>query len=145
MNIYFDEKSQYDELIKKCCEAVIAEENYAEEAEVSFTFVADEEIRELNSQYRGIDKPTDVLSFPINELNPDTNAINLGDIIISGETASRQAVEYNHSKEREIAFLTIHGMLHLLGYDHEESEEAEKNMREKQTNILDGLELGIVK
>jgi len=143
MKIYFSHDSKFNKLIKKSCEAVLREEGFDSDAEVSFTLVSDAEIRDLNKQYRGLDKPTDVLSFPVNELNPDTNAMNLGDIIISIEAAARQASEYGHGIEREIAFLTIHSMLHLLGYNHENNRNEEKVMREKQTRILDKLGLKV--
>ena len=118
--------------------------------EVSVVFANDQYIRELNRQYRGKDQSTDVLSFALNEgEEPDiiiesgeTAEILLGDIIISLETASRQAEEYHHGLEREMAYLTVHGMLHLLGYDHEkEPDKAE--MRAEEEYVL-GL-LGIVR
>jgi probable rRNA maturation factor len=143
MRIYFDNDSKFNQLIEQACTAVLAEEGYTNDAEVSFSLVSDAEIRELNKQYRGSDKPTDVLSFPMNELNPDTGAINLGDIIISLETAERQATEYGHSIERELAFLSVHSMLHLLGYEHED-DAGDKAMREKQTRILNRLGLAII-
>lgn len=94
-------------------------------AEVSITLTDNAYIHELNRQYRKIDRPTDVLSFALNEgVEPEVKdgpAINvLGDIIISVERAQEQAADYGHSLRREMAFLTVHGMLHLLGYDHME-------------------------
>lgn len=112
----------------------------AEQCEVSLVLVDDEYIHELNRDYRGIDRPTDVLSFALNE-GEEPEVIDgpeeslLGDIIISLETATRQAIEYNHSLERELAFLTVHGMLHLLGYDHEEENDRQQ-MREQEEHIL---------
>ena len=111
--------------------------------EVSLMFTDDETIHEMNREYRGIDRPTDVLSFALEEGEeeeiyggPEENL--LGDIIISVETAVRQAEEYGHSVEREMAFLALHGRLHLLGYDHmEENEKAQ--MREKEEIILNKL------
>jgi len=102
----------------KCCTSTLQFEKYPHLSEASLTLVSDEEIRSLNRKYRKIDSPTDVLSFLMGESNYETNAVVLGDIIISVETAIRQAKQYGHSLEREMAFLTIHGMLHLLGYDH---------------------------
>lgn len=96
---------------------------------VSFLVTRDEQIRRLNEKYRQIDKATDVLSFPSGE------RVFLGDIAISLERAKEQAKEYNHSVEREIAFLTAHSMLHLMGYDHQTREE-EEVMRSKQREIL---------
>ncbi len=112
----------------------------AESTEVSVVLADDEYIRQLNHQYRGKDCSTDVLSFALNEgEEPDIvdgpDEILLGDIIISLETAVRQAEEYNHSLERELAFLTVHGMLHLLGYDHEKEEDRCK-MRSEEEHIL---------
>jgi len=108
-----------------------------EETEVSITFVENEEIRELNKTYRSIDKPTDVLSFPFdNSFNLPVKV--LGDVVISTEKAVSQAEEYGHSLNREIAFLMVHGFLHLLGYDHETAE-AEKEMFGLQKELLQGF------
>lgn len=119
-----------------------------EHAEVSVVFVDDEYIRELNSQYRGKDTATDVLSFALDEgdepevlAGPDECL--LGDIVISLETAVRQAEDFSHSLEREIAYLTVHGMLHLVGYDHENDEAEKARMREREEYILG--QLGIVR
>lgn len=101
--------------------------------EISLLMTNDEVIREYNNQYRGKDKPTDVLSFPMEEDNI------LGDIAISYDTAKRQAEENEINIDRETAFLFIHGLLHLLGYDHETSEEDEKEMFELQEKILKKL------
>ena len=108
--------------------------------EVSVVLCDDDYIRQLNLAYRGKDSPTDVLSFALNEgeENPITDGPQenlLGDIIISLDRAVSQAEEYGHSVEREIAFLTLHGMLHLLGYDHEE-EEDRREMRAEEEHIL---------
>lgn len=112
-------------------------------AEVSLMFTDDETIHEMNREYRGIDRSTDVLSFALEEGEeeeiyggPEENL--LGDIIISVETATRQAEEYGHSVEREMAFLALHGMLHLLGYDHMEEEERQE-MRAQEEAILASL------
>lgn len=133
-------------LIRRCCHAVLTYEKFSGDAEVSVSFVDNEQIHELNREYRNVDRPTDVLSFPLGEngvydTNNATGAYVLGDIVISMETAFKQAREYGHSLEREIGFLTVHSMLHLLGYDHETSPLDECNMREKQEAILG--ELGI--
>lgn len=101
------------------------------------------EVRTLNNDFRGIDKTTDVLSFPLHEINPENDFLMLGDIVINAELARERAREYNHSEEREVAFLTVHSMLHLLGYEHEGDKKGEKLMREKQTKILCGLGYGI--
>ena len=133
-------------LIRKCCHAVLESEGFTEDAEVSVSFVNNEEIQRLNKEFRGIDRSTDVLSFPLGENDefdedPDTGAAQLGDIVISLETAEKQSQIYGHSLEREVGFLTVHSMLHLLGYDHEESSLQERIMREKEEAIL--TELGV--
>lgn len=131
-------------LIRRCCHAVAVSENFDDDFEVSVSFVDDNEIHKLNKQFRDMDRPTDVLSFPLGEngvydVNNETGASLLGDIVISIQTALRQAELYGHSLEREIGFLTVHSMLHLLGYDHEESKLQERIMREKEETILNSL------
>jgi probable rRNA maturation factor len=128
-------------LIRRCCNAVLALENFEDSAEVSVRFVNNEQIRQLNNQYRNIDKETDVLSFPLGEngsydVNMDTGAKMLGDIVISMEKAVEQAKLYNHPLQREVGFLTVHSMLHLLGYDHENGGLEEVRMREKEETVL---------
>lgn len=128
-------------LIRRCCHAVLEEEGFADSAEVSVRFVDNETIHELNKEYRNIDRPTDVLSFPLGEngeydTNLATGAKLLGDIVISVPKAMEQAEEFNHSLEREIGFLTVHSMLHLLGYDHEAGGIEEVRMREKEETVL---------
>jgi probable rRNA maturation factor len=114
------------------------------------TFTDNEGIHALNKKFREVDKPTDVLSFPLFDFEGETEeppideiVHNLGDIVISLEKAKEQAEEYGHSFEREVAFLCVHSMLHLLGYDHERSDEEDKEMRAKQTEIMKimGLEV----
>ena len=121
------------------------------DAEVSVLLVDDATIRELNSEYRGKDYATDVLSFPLEEETAEGEEPAviggpaermLGDIVISVETAQKQASEYGHSVERELAFLTIHGLLHLLGHDHEQGEDAAKVMRSEEKRILEALGIG---
>ena len=117
----------------------------AEDAEVSVTLTDDVHIRELNRTYRGIDRPTDVLSFALTE-SDEPEIIGapvgevLGDLVISLERVAPQAEEYGHTPLRELSFLTVHGMLHLLGYDHMEEEER-LEMEEEQRHIME--ELGI--
>lgn len=128
-------------LIRRCCNAVLALEKFDSKAEVSVSFVDNETIHQLNKQYRNVDRPTDVLSFPLGEngiydLNHETGAKLLGDIVISAEKAFEQAELYNHSLQREIGFLTVHSMLHLLGYDHENGGMEEVHMREKEETVL---------
>lgn len=137
-------------LIRKSCNATLKLEGIESQAEVDVTLVNDEEIKEMNSKYRNIDSATDVLSFPLSEngkfdKNPETGALMLGDIVISVDHALAQSNLYGHSIEREIAFLTIHSMLHLLGYDHEQGGLQQMTMREKEENVLDALGLAINK
>lgn len=132
-------------LIDKVALKCLVYEEFDTECEISVSLVTPEEIRSINKQFRGIDKETDVLSFPQltfreaeeAEVNENDEII-LGDIIISVDRAKEQAEEFGHSFEREIAFLTAHSMLHLLGYDHMEEDE-EKIMFSKQKEILDIL------
>ena len=142
-----DETGTIDEAVEKLVSDLLAhaaqEEGFLGETEVSVTFMGDEEIRHVNAEYRGIDKPTDVISFALEEMTEGEVAIIaeqdmptiLGDIIISVDTAKRQAVEYEHSINREIGFLALHGFLHLLGYDHMTTEE-EAKMFGRQKEIL---------
>lgn len=132
-------------LIRRCCQAVLATEGFGKDAEVSVSFVSNNEIKNLNNIYRNKDSVTDVLSFPLTgedgsvEVNPETGAVQLGDVVISLETAVKQAQNYGHSLEREIGFLTVHSMLHLLGYDHETSQLDQRIMREKEESVLEKL------
>ncbi len=133
-------------LVRRCCTAVLINELFDGPAEVSVTFTDDVHIRELNKQYRDIDKSTDVLSFPLGEngeydINHDTGAKILGDIVISIDHAEAQAEEYGHTLQREIGFLTVHSMLHLLGYDHVNGGLEEVRMREKEETVLTKLGL----
>lgn len=133
-------------LIRRCCTAVLVMEGFTTDAEVSVTLVDNERIRKLNSQYRNIDKETDVLSFPLGvdgvyDVNFDTGDAQLGDIVLSIPKALEQAEDYGHSLEREIGYLTVHSMLHLLGYDHENGGLELVRMREKEEKAL--TELGL--
>ncbi len=133
-------------LIRKCCVATLIANNMSGKYEVNVTFKDNEQIRELNRQFRDKDKSTDVLSFPLGEdgvfdLNPETNCLQLGDIVISMETAIEQANIYGHTLEREVAFLTVHSMLHLLGYDHEQGGLEEMKMRAMEEQVLESLGL----
>ena len=133
-------------LVRRCCSAVLQMEEFIDPAEVSVTFVDNEQIRELNAEYRNKDSATDVLSFPLGEdgeydVNMETGALLLGDIIISVPRAIEQAEMYGHSLRREIGFLTVHSMLHLLGYDHENEGIEAVRMREKEERVL--TELGL--
>lgn len=159
MNLKIDFENDQDKLpvtysLKMLVRAAVAKtldyEQYNNPVEVSVTFTDNEKIRELNRKFRGIDRATDVLSFPLfdyegtqDEPPVDEFVGMLGDIVISLEQAKKQAEEYGHSFEREAAFLTVHSMLHLLGYDHETSDEDEIDMRRRQSEILSlmGLEI----
>jgi len=139
----FDEEKE--KLINSVAEESLRYEEFDNNCEISVSFVTNEEIHTINKQFRNIDRPTDVLSFPLLTFEEGEEAernekgeIMLGDIIISVEKAKEQAEEYGHSFEREIAFLTAHSMLHLLGYDHM-TEEEEKDMFKRQKDILDNL------
>lgn len=133
-------------LIRRCCHAVLLAENFHDGAEVSVSFVDNGQIRQLNMEYRGKDAPTDVLSFPLGEngvydKNMESGMFQLGDIVISIEKAVEQAAIYGHSLQREIGFLTVHSMLHLLGYDHEAGGLEQVRMREKEESVLTSLGL----
>ena len=137
-------------LVRAAIEATLDYEQYGNAVEVSVTFTDDENIRKLNRQFRNIDRATDVLSFPLfdyegaeDEPPVDEFMGMLGDIVISLETAKRQAEEFGHSFEREAAFLCVHSMLHLLGYDHETGEEDEADMRRRQSAVMDLMGLTV--
>ena len=126
-------------LVRRAIKASLEYERVSFVPEISVTFTDNEGIRTLNSEHRNIDKATDVLSFPLfekDDLPLATDGDALGDIVISLERAREQSIEYQHSFEREVSFLTVHSMLHLLGYDHEISEEDEKEMFFRQEEIL---------
>ena len=132
-------------LVRRCCNAVLKLEKFEGSAEISVTFVDNEEIQKLNLQYREKDAPTDVLSFPLGEngvydTDPTTGAKMLGDVVISMEKAVDQAELYGHSLQREVGYLTAHSVLHLLGYDHETGLER-VHMREKEELVMEQLGL----
>ncbi|WP_240376593.1 rRNA maturation RNase YbeY [Bacillus piscicola] len=128
------EKIWLTELLQKAC----TEEKVSEHAELSLTLTNDEIIQEINKEYRGIDNPTDVITFALNdgenELQAELPNL-LGDIIISMDKAKEQATSYGHSLERELGFLAVHGLLHLLGYTHD-TVETEREMFGRQESIL---------
>ena len=129
-------------LSARAVRATLRSEGFFRNAEVSLTFTDDDGIRKMNSEYRGKDCPTDVLSFPLfDDDYGDGMPAALGDIVISLERALLQAQEYGHSLEREVAFLCVHSVLHLLGYDHETGEKEEKEMFEKQESVLEKMGL----
>ena len=147
MKIYFEEGHAVpEELLQKMTEAAeyaVESENMhnldKKRCEISVTFVDLDEIHELNKQYRGVDKPTDVLSFPqfddLEEEIPEVCEICLGDVVICEQKAREQAEEFGHSFERELVYLFTHSVLHLLGYDHMEDDE-KKAMRDREEEIM---------
>lgn len=149
MTIWIDNRTEepfsmeLEAAVKQAAAEALRYENFAEECEISVSIVDNEEIRQINRQFRNIDKATDVLSFPMltfqegeqAERNEDGEIL-LGDIIISLERAREQAEGYGHSLKREIAFLTAHSMLHLLGYDHMTPEEEEEMFRRQKEILL---------
>lgn len=139
----FEISGEIMEAVEKACLETLKYEEFDEDCEISLSFVTNEEIHQINRQFRSVDAPTDVLSFPQltfeegEEADVNENGeIVLGDIIISVERAKEQAEEYGHGLKREIAFLTVHSMLHLLGYDHMEKDE-EEDMFRRQKEILE--------
>ena len=138
-------------LVRKACVTTLKCENFLEDCEINVTFVDDETIQQINKDFRNIDKSTDVLSFPLYdeetgyEYNPENSLITLGDVIISAQHALAQADLYGHSIERELAYLTVHSVLHILGYDHVNDEQERKIMREHEEIVLKKIGLNIVK
>lgn len=132
--------------LKKAMDIVAEKENLRDNAEVDITLVNVDEIHELNKQYRGIDRPTDVLSFALDEGDEEPEVEDeevehlLGDVIICAQKAVEQGEEFGHGLTREMTYLAVHGMLHLLGYDHME-EEDKKVMRAREEDILRELDL----
>ena len=151
MNLLIDNRTdfilndEFKNIIEKAVYESLKFENFNQNCEVSVSIVSNEEIKRINKQFRKIDKITDVLSFPqltfeeneIVDVN-ENGEILLGDIIISIEKAKEQSKEFGHSLQREVAFLTAHSMLHLLGYDHMNKDE-EDEMFSKQKNILENI------
>lgn len=137
-------------IIEKSIYSALQHENFLKSFEISVVLTDNEQIKEINNEFRGIDRETDVLSFPMlnekftdsdfnfEDINPQTGEVVLGDIVLSLEKAKSQAIEYGHSFEREVSFLTVHSVLHLLGYDHEIDEER-IIMRQKEESILEKI------
>ncbi len=144
MTIYYNYEAErklhipWMDIISDTVNGTLEYMKYRKEAEVSVTVVDEQEIKALNNEFRGINKVTDVLSFPIGDRNPETGETVLGDIVLCAEKIISQAQEYGHTRKRELAFLTCHSMLHLLGYDHIEDEERQE-MEELQRRILDRI------
>ena len=143
-----EEKLQ--DLVQKVAETVLESEKFDKNTEISVLFVDNEQIREINNDFRQIDSPTDVLSFPMLDFAGNKvidnvgdvylGTVVLGDIVVSLEKAKTQSEEYGHSYEREVGFLVCHSMLHLLGYDHEDDDER-AIMREKEEAVLEKIGL----
>ena len=135
-------------LMRRCCHAVLELEGFAEDAEVDISIVDNEQIRKINNEQRHIDLVTDVLSFPMNELTPgafdpdacewdyETDRAMLGDMVISMERCAEQAETYGHSFAHEVSYLTVHSVLHLLGYDHVDEGEDKRRMRAREKEIM---------
>lgn len=144
-----DKKEEYEQIIRKVVQACFKEENLEEtKLYINVILTTPKNIKEINSKFRNIEKETDVLSFPMFEkeeielLKKTKNEIPevLGDIVVSIERVKEQAIEYNHSFERELSYMIVHGFYHLIGYDH--IEELDKlAMREKEENILNKLKI----
>lgn len=137
---------RHERLIRRAIMETLDFEAFDHPAEVSVTLTDSEAIRQINAEYRGIDSATDVLSFPQfapGEKYPPDGYVPLGDIVISVERAENQALVYGHSFERELAFLTVHSTLHLLGYDHVTSEEDDLDMRARQREVMARLGLTV--
>lgn len=145
-NIYFEDRQDYIKIddnltddLSKVIRVCLILEKFDLETEVSVSFVTNQEIKNLNRDFRGIDSETDVLSFPIED-DFDIGIKLLGDIIISTQKAIEQAKEFDHPIKRELAYLTAHSMLHLMGYDHMNDED-KTIMRDKEKEIMKQLEI----
>jgi probable rRNA maturation factor len=132
-----------EDLIERAANAALSHHASGEspEAELTIVLTDDTRLRELNRDYLGMDAPTDVLSFPASETDPETGARYLGDILVSVARAQAQAEAAGHPLESELQLLVVHGVLHLLGYDHAQAEEKAR-MWKTQAEILEGLGLG---
>ena len=154
--IYFTNEQQKEPvtaelrtLVKAAIYTALGYEDFRRSAEISVTFTDNEGIRAINNTHRGIDSATDVLSFPIMsdedsaaDIDRSSGAVMLGDIVLSLERAREQAAEFGHSYTREVAFLTVHSVLHLLGYDHLTSEADDADMRARQNAVLEIMGIG---
>jgi len=129
------------ELLEQAAQAALVHQKESLDVDLSIVLTDDKRLRELNRDYLGIDAPTDVLSFPASETDPETGAPYIGDILISVPYAAKSAEKAGHPLESEVQLLVVHGVLHLLGHDHVKSKEKEK-MWKAQTEILESLGLG---
>ena len=130
-----------DELTENAALSALKHQVAPADADITIVLTDDNQLHELNRQWMGVDAPTDVLSFPSDEIDPEGGNRYLGDILISVQRAAQQAGETGHSVEAEVQLLVVHGVLHLMGHDHAESEEKAR-MWQAQAEILDGLGLG---
>ena len=142
-----EENKEYEDIVNKVIEACFKQEDlYDYKIYISIILTDEENIQKINNEYRKIDKPTDVLSFPMFEPSEINEAKKreevLGDIIVCMPVVKRQAVEYEHTEEREFAYMLVHGFYHLMGYDHM-IEEDKKKMRAKEEEVLKKLDLQI--
>ena len=133
-----------DDLLKRAAQVVLQHESQSPDVDLSIVLTDNARLHELNLNYLGVDAPTDVLSFPASETDPETGARYLGDILISIPRAQEQADAAGHPLESEVQLLIVHGMLHLLGYDHAELDEKTR-MWKVQSEILESLGLGDIK
>lgn len=144
----------YEELLKRCITTALTEEGVDVPCEVDVLITDDEGIRQINLEQREVDRPTDVLSFPMfyfrpgkppkgdaMDIDPETGLLPLGDMVISYQRAQAQAEEYGHPVQRELGYLAVHSVLHLLGYDHMDEGEEKQRMREREEAIMDLLDL----
>ena len=126
-------------LVKKAATAALLAEGVDEPCEIGVTLTNDKGIHGINCEHRGVDRPTDVLSFPIDEMNYDTNRRYLGDMVLSLERAEAQGEEYGGGFAHEVQYLTVHSVLHLLGYDHLDEGEKKAKMRAREKAIMKEL------
>ena len=160
MTLYFEEEGEArlpiecEKIARQVIETTLDYAGCPYEWEVSLLLTQNEEIRKMNRDFRGIDRPTDVLSFPMFEfvpgafpedvsalLDPGSALLPLGDMAISVEKVTAQAEEFGHSRERELGYLTVHSVLHLLGYDHVDEGEMKQQMRGREEAIMDALHI----
>lgn len=147
IDVLFDNRQDIMEItpenmkaIEKAVDNVLKAEGAEGDFEVSVSFVTNEEIKTLNREYRNVDSETDVLSFPMDDDDEFDGIIILGDIVLSTQRIIEQAKDFGHSLEREMLYLTVHSMLHLLGYDHMDSEEKDE-MRSREKEIMKELQI----
>ena len=126
--------------IKKAARAVLAAEGIEEKCELSVLLTDDAGIHAINKEFRDVDKPTDVLSFPMGDADPRTGRLLLGDMVLNVSRAEAQGIEYGHGADHEISYLTVHSVLHLLGYDHVDEGPMKKQMRDREKLIMARLE-----